>query len=67
MVEPFKKIAKYIAREQEDEKQAEEFRAAGGFVDTDNHPYDRLRKRLRKAFPGYPPIFDYNQSEEDDE
>ncbi len=65
MDDTLKRIEKYFLRDEEDT--AEKLRSPRGYVDPSNQPYDRLRRSLRRIFPGYPDVFDHNGSANADE
>ncbi len=65
MDDSLKRIEKYFLRDEEGT--TEKLRLPGGYVDTNNQPYDRLRRSLKRVFPGYPDVFDHNGSSDADE
>lgn len=58
-----RRIEKFLSPDEPDE--VKELRAPSGIVQTDNQPYDRLRKRLRNA--GLPDVLSLNDSKDKDE
>ena len=63
MNDKLKRIEKYLAPDKDRDKSDK--RLTGGYVQTDNQPYDRLRRSLKRVFPGYPDVFDYTQQDSD--
>ena len=63
MDDKLKRIEKYLAPDKDRVKNDKGL--AGGYVQTGNQPYDRLRRSLKRVFPGYPDVFDYTQQDSD--
>lgn len=63
-----RRIEKYLSPN--DKGKVKELRSSSDIVQTDNQPYDRLRKRLRRGLhlpSGMPDVFDYGQDQDEDD
>lgn len=59
----FKELLDKQLRHDEARQKPGDVQPGGSFVETHNSPYDRLRSSLRRIFPYYPDVFDFNSSE----